>query len=237
MYRNATLHGNPEAYFTIGHSAMACITVAMALAGKSSISTILDLPCGHGRVMRMLRARWPEARIVACDLLYEGVDFCAEQFGAVPIYSNPNPADISIDEHFELIWVGSLLTHLDAPLWQPFLTFFADHLGPEGVLVFSTAGRYPTMNPRDPFSLLRAEYLANGFAYIDQTDPTCPWHSARLQPGYGMAVASPPWVLDQLSQVPDLRALAFWERGWNDHQDVVVAVKRPISAPRCPLVL
>jgi SAM-dependent methyltransferase len=237
MYLNAKLFGNPEAYFTIGHSAMACIAVAMALAGKCDVSTILDLPCGHGRVMRMLRARWPDARIVACDLLREGVDFCAKQFGAVPIYSNPNPDDIPINEQFDLIWVGSLLTHMDAPLWQPFLTFFADHLAPDGLLVFSTAGRYPTMNPRDGFSLLRDEYLANGFAYMDQTNPMCPWHSPRLQPGYGLAAASPAWVLDQLTQVPELRVLAFWERGWNDHQDVVVAVNRPVAAPRRPLVL
>jgi SAM-dependent methyltransferase len=238
MYREAKHWGNPDGYFTIGHSAMGCITVAMVLAGKSDVSTILDLPCGHGRVMRMLRARWPDARIVACDLLSEGVDFCAAQFRAVPIYSRPNPADIPIYEQFDLIWVGSLLTHLDAPMWKSFLTFFRDHLAQDGLLVFSSAGRYATMNPQDPFLLVRDEYLENGFAYMDQTNPTCAWHSPRLSPGYGLAAASPSWVLDQLVQISELRVLAFWERGWNEHQDIVIAVKRPIGAPpRWPLML
>lgn len=243
MYRSARTGGAAE-YFGIAHSAMASITVAMVLAGKRDVSSILDLPCGHGRVTRMLRARWPDARLAVCDLLTEGVDFCANQFGAVPIRSHPDPGKIPTDEQFELIWSGSLLTHLDAPLWQPFLEFFANHLTPDGLLVFSTLGRFPALHPpqrqvlrdehREP---LRAVYLAEGFAYMDQTDPRCPWHTSALKPGYGLTWASPSWVLEQMTRLPNLRVLALWERGWNEHQDLVIAVKRPVGARRRPLVL
>jgi SAM-dependent methyltransferase len=232
------------AYFGVAHTAMASITAAMVLAGKQELGSILDIPCGHGRITRMLRARWPAARIAACDLLTEGVDFCAQQFGAVPIYSDPDPARIPTDEQFDLIWSGSLLTHLDKPLWQPFLRFFSDHLKEDGLLVFSTLGRCVVLHPpqralaridhREP---LRDAYLAEGFAYMDQTDPRCPWHTPDLKPGYGVTWASPQWVIDQMMQLPDLRVLALWERGWNEHQDVVVAMKRPVGAPRQPLTL
>ena len=43
--------------------------------------------------------------------------------------------------------------------------------------------------------------------------------------------------MEKMTQLPDLRILAFWERGWNEHHDLVVAMKRPLGAPRRPLVL
>lgn len=243
MFRSARMGGAAE-YFGIAHAAMASITVAMALAGRWDVSSILDLPCGHGRVTRMLRARWPDARLVVCDLLTDGVDFCAKQFGAVPLYSHADPARIPTDEQFELIWSGSLLTHLDAPLWLPFLEFFANHLAPDGLLVFSTLGRFAALYPpqrqvlrNEHLEPLRSAYLSEGFAYMDQTDPRCPWHTPTLESGYGLTWASPSWVLQQVTRVPNLRLLALWERGWNEHQDLVIAVKRPVGAPRLPLLL
>lgn len=243
MFRSARTGGAAE-YFGVARAAIASLTAAMALAGKKDVSSILDLPCGYGRVTRMLRARWPGARLAACDLLTEGVDFCAEHFGAAPIYSRPDPAEIPTDERFDLIWSGSLLTHLDAPLWQPFLEFFVDHLEPDGLLVFSTLGRFAALHPpqrqvlrNDHREAMRTAYLSNGFAYMDQTDPRCPWHSPTLEPGNGLMWASPSWVLEQTTGVPDLRVLALWERGWNEHQDLLISVKRAVGAPRQPLVL
>ena len=243
MYVDAQRDG-AVAYFVVGQSAVAAITLAMALAGKSNLASILDLPCGHGRVTRMLRARWPDSRIAVCDLLTEGVDFCARQFSAVPIHSHPDPAKIPTDERFDLIWSGSLLTHLDAPLFGQFLRFFAAHLAPDGLLVFSTLGRFAALHPpqrkllrAEHLEPLRADYLANGFAYMDQTDPRCPWNRPGLSAGYGVTWASPGWVLERMAELPELRMLAFWERGWNEHQDLVVAQARPVGAPRRPLLL
>ena len=55
--------------------------------------------------------------------------------------------------------------------------------------------------------------------------------------GAGEHVPPPTWVMDQLTQVPELRILAFWERGWHEHHDVVVLMKRPLGAPSRPLLL
>src|SRR5579859_3947897 len=128
--------GSLDAYLAIGRSAIHVIDSALTATHSPEPLDILDLPCGHGRVMRHLRHRFPEARIVGCDLLRSGVDFCADRYGATGVYSTKDPASIPVEGLFDLVWVGSLLTHLDAPLWRPFLDFLAFRLSPSGMLIF-----------------------------------------------------------------------------------------------------
>jgi SAM-dependent methyltransferase len=136
--------GGREQYFHCGRSALECIQKALDIASISPnrIKRILDLPCGHGRVLRYLKAAFPEAEIAASDLLREGVDFCSSTFGATAVYSCDEPEAIPLEPgSFELIWVGSLFTHLDAPLWSRFLAVLRSSLCAGGLLVFSTHGR------------------------------------------------------------------------------------------------
>lgn len=111
--------GRDEAsYHAVGRAGLDCVLRALDAAGKpmEEVHRVLDLPCGHGRVLRYLRAAFPEAEITACDLLRDGVDYCAATFGAVPVHSHEDPVRIPLERNaFDLIWVGSLLTHLDAP--------------------------------------------------------------------------------------------------------------------------
>src|SRR5262245_52875607 len=60
--------GGEAHYFGVGADALKLVIQAMSLAGKEEIRSILDLPCGYGRVMRYLRAKFPQASLVACDL-------------------------------------------------------------------------------------------------------------------------------------------------------------------------
>ena len=68
------------------------------------------------------------------------MDFCTAEFNATPVYSQEDIRRVSLDQFFDLIWCGSLFTHLDRDRWPAFLGFFADHLSPGGVLVFTTHG-------------------------------------------------------------------------------------------------
>src|SRR4051812_24162879 len=88
----------PENYFIAGRSALKAILVSLEAArvDPASVTRILDLPCGHGRVLRHLRAGFPAAEIAACDIDRDGVDFCARTFGATPIYSRDDPAEIPL---------------------------------------------------------------------------------------------------------------------------------------------
>ncbi|HET6573563.1 MAG TPA: class I SAM-dependent methyltransferase, partial [Fimbriiglobus sp.] len=129
----------PDHYFGVGRSALRAVTAALLAAGAPAPRRILDLPCGYGRVLRALRAAFPDAAVTACDLNRGGVDFCAT-LGAAPADS-ADPIDrAGITGPFDLIWCGSLLTHLDRPGWDEFLTFFHRVLAPGGVCVVTTHG-------------------------------------------------------------------------------------------------
>jgi SAM-dependent methyltransferase len=255
MYQGAWNH-----YFNVGVDALHAIGLALMAARKTGVDRILDLPCGHGRVLRSLRAAFPDARITACDIERRGVDFCAATFDAEPVYSQKDPDEIELDGEYDLIWCGSLLTHLNFDYWGKFLALFRRSLAPDGVLVFTTAGRHAgvilrsalplfdrvhaaqaggedagpeyeelVLNrslssynlERDRVERLLGEYDRQGFGYVDY----------QGQVDYGISLASPSHVFEQLEQLDDTRLILFTERGWDNHQDVTACKQAVDTSP------
>ena len=56
------------------------------------------------------------AGITVCDLDRDGVDFCASEFHAEPLYSDEDVRNVKLDRLLNLIWCGSLFT---APRSRP----------------------------------------------------------------------------------------------------------------------
>ena len=221
--------GRENHYYQAGRSALACISCSLQAAQlpAGNVHRILDLPCGHGRVMRHLRAAFPEAEITACDLLRDGVEFCAATFGAIPVYSDENPDKIALERNaFDLIWVGSLLTHLDSDRWTQFLELFRRSLRPGGVLVFSAHGRQAYdltkrgETPIQPYWRQTATlyaYERKGFGYA-------PFPNSN---SYGNSFASPAWVFKQIEKMSEMRMVHFSEAAWDSNQDVYACVRDP----------
>jgi SAM-dependent methyltransferase len=208
----------------VGLSAIRAIDSALAAAGASAPRRMLDMPCGHGRVLRFLRARFPEAAAVACDLDDDGVAYCAERFGAEGVRSSAHLASVELPGDFDLIWCGSLVTHLDAEANAALLGLFARSLSPGGVAVVTTHGQLVAERLRSGESAYQlvatsvpdvvAGYDATGFGYADY-----PW-----SPGYGVSISSRAWI-GAAAERAGLRVVLFTERGWDDHQDVVALVR------------
>ena len=72
------------AYLYSGAVAMQLIRQCLTAVGTQEVRRVLDFGCGHGRVMRVLRAAFPDGELVACDIDKDAVSFCAENFGARP---------------------------------------------------------------------------------------------------------------------------------------------------------
>lgn len=210
-------------YFEVGQSALRMVKLAMLASGKApdEIKQVLDLPSGYGRVLRTLRAAFPDAEITACDLERDGVDYCSRAFDAKPVYSQEYIGAVSLETRFDLIWCGSLLTHLDAPRWDEFIAFFVAHLNPDGLLLFTVHG--PSVLERiqngQTYGLdaegqqsLVTSTQEVGFGYANYPD----------QQAYGISIAARDWTMKCLAKHPELRILTYCDRGWNDHQDVVV---------------
>lgn len=210
-------------YFDVGLSALECITRALGTAHVTPTS-ILDLPCGHGRVCRMLRMAFPDAHLSVSDLDPDGVDFCAQQFRAEPLYSRADIRELTTSRTFDLIWCGSLFTHLDRGRWSDFLRFFAEHLTPGGVLVFTTHGRRPIqwmvdgfygygLSPQEQRELIHG-YATDGFGFVSPTNQA-----------FGLSLSSTAFVCDAIERQRTLGLIGLHENAWSDHQDVVACVR------------
>ena len=218
--RDTMYTGDGAHYFKVGLSAMRVVEEAMRRANLQAVERVLDLPCGHGRVLRFLARRFPQAAYTACDLDRDGVDFCARVFGATPVYSVSNLDALSFDARFDLIWCGSLITHLDAPSTRALFRLFARHLAPGGLLLFSAHGdfvarRMPTgefdyMLTGAQVETITRRYAETGFGYEDYEG----------QGGYGVALTSPAWIRARIEEVGKLREVYFAERVWDAHHDV-----------------
>jgi SAM-dependent methyltransferase len=217
-------------YWEVGRSSLEVLAQCLTAAHKApqDVTRILDFPCGHGRVLRHLKSAFPQARITACDLVRDGVDFCARTFGATPCYSDEDPARIPLErDAFDLIWVGSLFTHLDAHRWIGFLELLASTLRLGGVLVFTTHGQFVYNRMRGvehPFdyglgywrdTIVKYDYERRGFGYA---------HYPGVN-AYGISLSAPSWVCTQIGSVPSLTLQHFAARAWHNNQDVYACVR------------
>ena len=133
--------GNPvaENYFRAGWSVGRVLKAATDIV-EAKPARILDFGCGHGRVLRWLKAVYPDAEIVAADRVRGGVDFCRDTFGATPVYSVDAFDQLNLGGDFDLIWLGSVYTHLPLSLWTKLTDILKSNLSPNGLLAFSFAG-------------------------------------------------------------------------------------------------
>jgi len=219
----------PDYYFFWGREALDAIHRLMALVGVKSVNTILDMPCGYGRVMRFIRASFPEAVITACDIETNAAEFCARTFGARPLHSSVELETVSLGGAYDLIWCGSLLTHLPAIQWRALLTLFSRHLSDPGLLLFTTCGPRNAdllLSGRNTFGLtdrsvaaILASYEQDGFGFENYP---------RID-GYGLSLSKPNWVCSQIERVSGLELRVYQVGGWGGIQDVVACTKVPIS--------
>ena len=212
---------DPLVYFDAGARALHHVEVALLAAGREGADSILDFASGAGRVTRYLRAAFPRASVTACDVYPEGPDFCARHFGAHALQSCHDLSQLEIGGPYDLIWVGSLFTHVGEDDWNCLLTRFEDSLGEGGVLVFTTYGRAVadllrsggmTLNlTPDHVAQIVSDFDRDGFGFFADFEP---------EHRHGDSLASAPWVTARLEQFPSLRLLLYSEDAWL-HQDVI----------------
>ncbi len=200
--------GESDHYFAAGLSAITCIEAGTAQPDSAPVSPepdrILDFACGYGRVHRFLAARFPDAERVAAEIQAPALKFCAERFGAATVRVPGEPLELRLTGSFDLIWCGSLLTHLDAERIRAVVGEFAAALAPGGVAVVSTHGSFAASNEwtlealtaENRADLLR-DFEADGAGYAAK--------DAGLEPGWSA------------------------EHAWADHQDAI-ALWKPAQA-------
>ena len=210
-----------RSYLSVGLSAIRCIDRALDQAGTGgTVRSVLDFPCGHGRVLRFLRAKFPKASITAAEIDTEGLEFCRREFSVNAVESNVDFNKVSLPGKFDLIWCGSLVTHTDEKLTGDLLKFFHDHLAPGGTCVFSMHGQFvieSIQNGKQTYGLkppgikaLLSQFHDTGYGYADYAEHR----------GYGISVATHQRIAQIASGVGRWKQTSFVERAWDDHHDV-----------------
>ncbi|MGO9571411.1 MAG: class I SAM-dependent methyltransferase [Desulfomonilaceae bacterium] len=216
MYAGDDLH-----YLSVGLSAIRCIQQALLSAGKEfADGSILDFPSGYGRVLRFLRAKYPNSDITAAEIDGSTLDFCRRNFSVTPFLSKIPFSDLNLPRRFDLIWCGSLFTHIDEQAASDLLQFFYDHLAAGGLCVFTAHGWRSIEWIRrkgvtyglseDAQQKVIQDFQSKGYGYSDYPN----------QSGYGISIVTHQRLCELAKGVGAWDETLFLEHGWDDHQDV-----------------
>ena len=221
------LGGDDGHYLSVGQSALAAIERAL---GGAEPRNILDLPCGFGRVTRALRARFAHAAITVSDLDRPGVDFSAREFDARAAYSVRDFRDLDLGEAYDLVWVGSLMTHLPAAQTKYLLSALRRHLSPDGTVLITLQG--PSIIPRlretgyglspGGAETVIGEYKHKGFGYCDYQGGQNLYGVSLTNDNYGISLTDETWMGAALKEC-GLCLHAYEAQAWDDHHDIAIA--------------
>ncbi len=212
--------GRADHYLRVGLSAIRCIRRAFANPDDlNHVRAVLDFPSGYGRVLRWLRTMFGGARISCGDIDVSALEFCSRTFEVDTVVSSFDVDTITIPGTFDLIWCGSLLTHLDEQRTAAFLRLFYRHLSDKGVCVFTMHGRqslewiksgsvtYGLSDESQGALVTGFEAKGYGYASLDGDE-------------YGISLAAPPWTDAAARLAGPWKRVLFEEQGWDNHQDV-----------------
>jgi SAM-dependent methyltransferase len=218
--------GNITHYMSVGGSAIDICAQAMILARRNRFNSVLDLPCGGGRVTRHLKAFFPEARLYAADINPAKQAFVVRTFGAEPVEV---AADFSSAprERFDLIFVGSLVTHFNDRDIDRALRWFIGSLAPMGVLIVTTHGRRSALNSptQEPPGRTIKKYQRSGFGFFRTHKET----ANGIAVEYGGSYTKPSWLMRLVEDNSTIRLLGFQESVWDNNHDVLILHRNPIE--------
>ena len=201
---------------SVGRSAIAAIDQALTDAGRSfdDVRSCLDMPCGYGRVLRLLAQEIAPERITACDINRQAIRFCASEFGVTPLRSTPNLDRRSLGRH-DLIWCGSLVTHLDEERVVRPLRSFADAPAPGGIADVTIHAEPPVAGPyAERHDEIERALRERGHFHV-------PFDGALFE--HGLAWHTPQHLDRAFAAASGdtVRLVGHHRRAWDDHHDVL----------------
>ena len=201
-------------YFKSGIMSLQSIEKIL-LAGEKpfpSINSFLDFGCGYGRVTRFLIQEMDADKIWVGDIYKEAVDFQKKYFNVNGFCSHTEPSKVEFPRRFEVIYAGSLFSHLPRDRFEEWLVALYNVLEEDGILIFSTHGEVvcPSEIEIDP----------SGFTYFKDSES-----SSLTTEEYGLTYVTRDWA-ERLAGRLGINNLYFLEKELCEHQDIYVATKR-----------
>jgi SAM-dependent methyltransferase len=218
--------GDEIHYLSCGASALNAILSVQQSAQAAPPAAILDFGGGGGRVTRWLRAAFPAAALSVCDLPGPDLEFQRAVLGTTTWDSSTDVASLTPPASYDLIWAGSVITHLRELDSVALTRKLYSWLRPSGLLIATFHGRFArALGDATPGRYIAAaswreitrQSETGGYGFADY-DPD--------YPGYGVSLCTLAWIAALTDRLEGARLAGVVERGWDWHQDVM-AFQRP----------
>jgi SAM-dependent methyltransferase len=135
-------NSDPEAFAVSGDESARTFVRVLEDAGFAprNFERVLDFGCGVGRVLRSMPDVTPAA-LFGCDAKQEFVDWCSGNLAFAHIVANgENPPLPFPNDHFDLVYAVSVLTHLDEAHQDRWLEEWNRVLKPGGGIIATFKG-------------------------------------------------------------------------------------------------
>jgi SAM-dependent methyltransferase len=106
-----------------------------------SAPTMLEFASGYGRMTRHLIRHLPEVELSCCDIHEQAVQFTRQVLGVRTVLSSSLPADLTLNETYDVISAISFFSHVPDSTFKYWLKALFDRLKLGGHLIFTTHGR------------------------------------------------------------------------------------------------
>lgn len=213
---------NSSHYLSVGASALNLIHGVQAIVGVPRFERILDFGSGAGRVTRWLRAAYPTASLTVADVRRGDLDFCAETFDAETWTPGTDVDAMRAPSEYDLIWIGSVVTHLPETNTRALLGKQMEWLARDGVALLSFHGR-SAFSWRTRLNYVPAHLLPKIERAVEETG-----YGYSDYPGqcdYGLSFCTPTWMVSAVQHIQQCRLVSLSERAWDSHHDIV-AIQR-----------
>jgi hypothetical protein len=162
--------------------------VSGVFGGFESLASVLDFASGWGRLTRVLEQKLPADRIWVSDIYADAAAWQAKVFGVHAAPSTPDPKALKLKGGHDLIFVGSMFSHLPDALFRAWLARLYGLLSKRGVLAFSVHDEsfLPAGEARDPSGITYLRFSESGSLDADI---------------YGMSYVTEAYVADAIAQL------------------------------------
>jgi hypothetical protein len=209
-------------YYRAGFEVAEIISESVSTNLNDPGISILDFASGYGRGARFIRSFFPKAHLHTQDVIGSANEFCRATFNCTssPSFVEYDRLDTSVK--FDVIWVGSLATHLDETKTISLLEYLSSSLKSDGRLIVSSHGSFVYRRIRRKVSYgingkgLRffLSYFFQGYTYRNYSGEN----------NYGISVISPGWWRRN-AKIAGLEVHSYSKRRWDAHHDVLVLTK------------
>ena len=204
------------------------VVEALSNAGVdiANVTSGLDFGCSSGRVLRALRAAFPDGRWRGCDPNVAAVAWASQNLPGIEFFVNDDAPPLPLDDgSLDLAYAISIWSHFEPALGIRWFEEMHRVIAPGGHLVCTTHGLssvayYATrdLRPHEQSREIGESLYRSGAWYLAEFGEQGDW--GVVNPSWGTAFLSPEWMLTQLC--PSWGVLYFAPGRNQLNQDVYV---------------